>query len=495
MRTGAKVMFLAGLAWGWPESMEAAQGFGSQTPGGAGRSVVQVTSLADDGPGTLREALSAGERTVIFAVGGVLPLASTLRILSSFVTVDGLSAPSPGITLEGAGLEIDGSHGGHDVVVRGIRVRNAAARGNDSLAIRNGANQVVVENLSLDGCGDGNLDITRGAHDVTVAWSIFSGCDKNSLIKYGTQRVSLHHNVFADARWRNPWISYTTESADNFSPDLMVDMRNNVVWGWDLDGGGTGVECGAKANVVANYFSSPDAPPIRQANAIMVQPSCPAGGSGGFAHTSSNVSADGLWFDVNVFGNVPEPFPAAPVATGEPCAEASAVLAAAGAHPRDAVDADRLAAITIRDCAEITPPKCGGRHATLLGTDGPDALAGTPFDDVIVGRGGDDDIDGAEGNDVICGNRGNDVLRGGPGDDSLRGGKDADVLKGKSGSDALRGGSGGDVLKGGGDGDQLKGGAGDDLIVDTAGPNEVDGKDGIDHCETAPGDEVIGCES
>jgi pectate lyase len=495
VRTGVKLIVFAGLLLGWPESMNAAQGFGSQTPGGAGLSVVHVTSLEDGGPGSLREALAGGERTVVFAVGGVIRLASTLRILSSFVTVDGLSAPSPGITLDGAGLEIDGSHGGHDVVVRGLRVRNAGDRGNDSLAIRNGVHQVVVESVSLDGCGDGNLDITRGAHDVTVAWSIFSGCDKNSLIKFGTQRVSLHHNVFVDGRWRNPWISYTTESSDNLSPDLMVDMRNNVVWGWDLDGGGTGVECGAKANIVANYFSSPDAPPLRQANAIMVQPVCPAGGNGGIAHTSSNVSADGLWFDVNVFGNVPEPFPAAPVATGEPCTEARSVLAAAGALPRDAVDTDRLAAITIRDCADITPPKCAGRYVTLLGTDGPDALVGSPFDDVIHGRDGNDDIGGAEGNDLICGGRGNDVLNGGKGDDSLRGGKDADVVRGKGGSDALRGGSGNDVLEGGGGGDQMKGGAGDDSIVDPDGPNEIDGKDGIDRCVGAPGDEVVNCES
>jgi Tol biopolymer transport system component len=85
-------------------------------------------------------------------------------------------------------------------------------------------------------------------------------------------------------------------------------------------------------------------------------------------------------------------------------------------------------------------PVCGGRPATILGTNRTDRIQGTNGNDVIVAFGGNDTIDGRGGNDRICGGSGNDVLRGGPGND---------LLYGESGSDRLDGGPGADVLDGG----------------------------------------------
>src|SRR5262249_30525556 len=78
-------------------------GFGFKTTGGAGRPVFTVTTLADSGPGSLRAALSKAERqggTIRFAVGGEIVLGSGLDIPNN-TTVDGASAPAPGITLRG----------------------------------------------------------------------------------------------------------------------------------------------------------------------------------------------------------------------------------------------------------------------------------------------------------------------------------------------------------------------------------------------------------
>ncbi|MCI0633292.1 MAG: hypothetical protein L0206_05155, partial [Actinobacteria bacterium] len=166
----------------------------------------------------------------------------------------------------GHGLRIAGSNGAvHDVVVTGIRARELLG---DGITIRDGAYNVVVDHVSIDGCGDGSLDITRKARDVTVAWSVFSRCPKNMLIKYEANRVSIHHNAFVDSVFRNPWLSNLDDG--RATTDITADVRNNLVWEWGT-GAGTGVECGAKANVVDNFYGSPSSALSDQQQAILVK--------------------------------------------------------------------------------------------------------------------------------------------------------------------------------------------------------------------------------
>src|SRR3954452_672682 len=84
-----------------------AEGGGAFTPGGRGGTVYEVTSLADDGPGTLRAACAAeGPRTVAFRVAGIITLKSPLKINHPFITVAGQSAPGDGVCVRGATTEI-----------------------------------------------------------------------------------------------------------------------------------------------------------------------------------------------------------------------------------------------------------------------------------------------------------------------------------------------------------------------------------------------------
>ena len=105
------------------------EGFGSSTPGGNNGSQVTVTSLADSGPGTLREALAGSNRHIVFAVAGTITLSTDISVRNrSFITVDGSTAPSPGITIQGRGITIrDNSH---DIILTHLRIRNA---GNDGI--------------------------------------------------------------------------------------------------------------------------------------------------------------------------------------------------------------------------------------------------------------------------------------------------------------------------------------------------------------------------
>src|SRR5580765_3282478 len=68
---------------------------------GVSGSVLRVTTLAADGPGSLRRALQTpGPRLVVFEVGGVIDLGGeSLSIREPELTVAGQTAPDPGITL------------------------------------------------------------------------------------------------------------------------------------------------------------------------------------------------------------------------------------------------------------------------------------------------------------------------------------------------------------------------------------------------------------
>jgi pectate lyase len=109
-------------------SARADQGFGAGTPGGSGKPVVHVTNLNDSGAGSLRAALSAGNRTVVFDVAGDIVLSSHLYVQGPFVTLDGTSAPARDHPAQ-HGLHIRSDHGAYDVIVRSIRVRDAVQDG------------------------------------------------------------------------------------------------------------------------------------------------------------------------------------------------------------------------------------------------------------------------------------------------------------------------------------------------------------------------------
>lgn len=95
--------------------------FDALTVGGLEGTVIRVTTLAADGPGSLRSALEDPRpRLVVFEVGGVIDLQGySLDVRSPWLTVAGQTAPDPGITLIRGSLSIET----HDVVVEHIAVR------------------------------------------------------------------------------------------------------------------------------------------------------------------------------------------------------------------------------------------------------------------------------------------------------------------------------------------------------------------------------------
>ncbi|MBI5386035.1 MAG: hypothetical protein HZA90_15275 [Verrucomicrobia bacterium] len=217
-----------------------AEGFGAFTPGGRGGRIIEVTNLHDSGPGSLRAAVTTpGPRIVVFKVGGVIPLKSTLRIEQPFITIDGQNAPGPGILLRDFGIEVQT----HDVVLRYLRVRVGddnvhldapGARevyygggGEHALYFIEGSKNCIADHLSLSWSTTKVLTVTKMSDLITVQWCILSEglnfADHGLGVALGTQgRLTLHHNLFAHNQGRNP----------RFGTLVNCDFRNNVIYDW-----------------------------------------------------------------------------------------------------------------------------------------------------------------------------------------------------------------------------------------------------------------------
>lgn len=219
-----------------------ATGFGTTTPAGRGGKILEVTSLENAGPGTLREAIeTSGPRIVVFRVGGTITLNSHLEIHEPFVTIAGQTAPGDGIMINGAGIVIFT----HDILMQHVRVRPGAFSAidpevNDAIAIlgrdvgtSNDALNIVLDHVSAGWGEDEVLSSLFGAHDFTISWAIVSeGLDvsrheKGShsaglLLSDDTNCVSVHHTLMAHNAFRNPLLSGGGQH----------DLANNVMYNW-----------------------------------------------------------------------------------------------------------------------------------------------------------------------------------------------------------------------------------------------------------------------
>ncbi len=241
-----------------------AEGFGTKTPAGRGGKVISVTSLKDNGPGTLREALeSPFSRTIVFAVSGIIELDNQLFINHPFVTISGQTAPGNGVCIKNAGIVV----ASHDVLIQHIRVRpgnmgKINADDNDAISILgehgdiDGAYNIVLDHISTSWGEDETISTWYGAHDITISWSIISEALNVSrhrkithsaglLIGDSSYNVSMHHNLLAHNDFRNPLI---IEGGTH-------DFINNVVYNWGvLPAEIVDYSSNSFLNFIGNYF-------------------------------------------------------------------------------------------------------------------------------------------------------------------------------------------------------------------------------------------------
>jgi hypothetical protein len=349
------------------------EGYGAVAMGGAGGDVYHVTSLADAGPGTLRDGAvnRAGPRTIVFDLGGTITLLADLVIGQPFLTIDGSTAPAPGITLRQGRLSDEFVVAGtHDIVIthlrfQGLYVDGGPMSNNASTLNLDGdrgpdftARRILLDHLTVRGSTDSGPDIWGPVEDVTLSWClIFDSLHPTTVSGPRTrQRISLHHNVYARNGERNPQVRGDVRD---------LDYVNNVVASWGAfpsNQGGYGVRIrnddGAKvaANIVNNAFVPQ---PGRLAQSALVYGDRPGGGDDGGPAAST---MGRLWVAGNIlpaanldhYSTVSAPLPVPPTArvTTWPASELrSRVLPSVGTKYRDGEEEALLA-----ELAAAMPP-------------------------------------------------------------------------------------------------------------------------------------------
>lgn len=211
--------------------------------GGSDGEIVVVTSAADAGPGTYRDALSQGDRHIVFdpSLDGV-----TIE-LQRDVIVDGSN-----VTLDGSGVDVIVTNyatkfTGTNIIVAGLTFADVDATDDEDAVTFLDADETQVVGLygnTFSHASDGLVDfIWNRGHDVyaTVCDNRFERHDKAMLVhsgrsgrEGGVYHLTLCRNIWSDVYQRTP-----------FTRDALVHQYNSVVERYGkADGSGGGSKAG-----------------------------------------------------------------------------------------------------------------------------------------------------------------------------------------------------------------------------------------------------------
>ena len=253
-----------------PIAFPGAEGYGKYATGGRGGKVAIVTNLQNDGPGSLRHALTAypdEPLTVVFQVSGIIDLSSPLLLKRSNVTIAGQTAPGDGICLKGNSFIINGAgKGGNrgNIIIRYIRSRPGSnySLGVYGLDIEN-CHDIIIDHCSFSWANE-EVVAAYDIKNITIQWCIISeglydaGHHKGHRSYggvWGGQNASFHHNLYAHLN--NRVVRFNGARAHDTL--ALVDYRNNVNYNWGSAnacyGGDIKIPGGvSQVNIVNNYY-------------------------------------------------------------------------------------------------------------------------------------------------------------------------------------------------------------------------------------------------
>ncbi|CAN1798056.1 Probable pectate lyase 4 [Linum perenne] len=201
-----------------------AEGFGRMAIGGLHGALYSVTSLADDGPGSLREGCRRKEPLwIVFDVSGIIELKTFLSV-SSYKTIDGRGQR---IKFTGKGLRLKECE---HIIICNLEFQGGRGHDVDGIQIKPNSRHIWIDRCSLRDYDDGLIDITRQSTDVTVSRCYFAQHDKTMLIGADPShvgdrciRVTIHHCFFDGTRQRQPRLRFGK-----------VHLYNNYTRNWAI---------------------------------------------------------------------------------------------------------------------------------------------------------------------------------------------------------------------------------------------------------------------
>ncbi|MBO9202485.1 MULTISPECIES: autotransporter-associated beta strand repeat-containing protein [Niastella] len=221
-----------------------AEGFGKYAKGGRYGSVYHVTNLNNSGTGSLRDAVSAPNRIVVFDVAGVIRITSRM-VVSANIYLAGQTAPGEGITVYGNGWSFSGAD---NTICRYLKIRMGIVGddGKDANGLADG-HDIIFDHCSVSWGRDENFSInSTTAKNITIQNCIISqGLMTHSaggLIQ--ADSITLYRNLYADNTTRNNKIKGINQYV------------NNIVYNWK-DGAyimGGESEGNSYANATNNCF-------------------------------------------------------------------------------------------------------------------------------------------------------------------------------------------------------------------------------------------------
>jgi pectate lyase len=216
------------------------QGYGAVATGGS--TVVHVTNLNDSGTGSLRAALSASGRNIVFDVSGTIKITSTLVILDNTT----LNSTTKNITVTGYNVSMSGHH---NIIIRNMRFREdtTGPSGKCSLQGADACYNIMIDHCSIEWGRWDCMEFTGSSHDITIQYCIIGqGIDPQyfGCLIDSDDRISIHHNLWIGNNNRNPKLKCNGQ------------YINNVVYNWGSAGGLQGGHSSAawKSDFLNNYF-------------------------------------------------------------------------------------------------------------------------------------------------------------------------------------------------------------------------------------------------
>jgi len=228
-----------------------AQGFGANATGGRAGTIYHVTTLADSGAGSFRDAVSASNRFVVFDVGGYIQLQTAVSVKSN-ITIAGQTAPGGGIGFRGGEISFADQS---NIIMRYIRIRpgsETASTDDDALSLFQ-AHSVMIDHSSFEFGPWNNIDAVSSdwqnspVTDITIQDSLIgdpTGQQFGAHTESVSSQMAWYRNIFANSHNRNPLAkvntvfvnnlnynysaAYTTHTSTNFKHDI---VNNYFVFG------------------------------------------------------------------------------------------------------------------------------------------------------------------------------------------------------------------------------------------------------------------------